>query len=103
MSAVFEPVRLARAAWERTQPQMFFEVDDLTTRSAVEQLVAREPHKLEVAGSSPARALLPEASYPRGEAPAAGAESPAVPINNNGSGHAHSEGAREAGASQETS
>ncbi len=37
-------------------------------RSAVEQLVARDPHKVEVAGSSPARALLPVSTHSPGGA-----------------------------------
>ncbi len=81
MTAVFEPVREARRLWLRTDDQLSLEVDDLTTsrRGAV---AARLAHNQEVAGSIPAGA---------------------IPTNQNGSGHAHSEGARVAGASQERS
>ncbi len=87
MTATFAPVREARRLWERSQPQMFFEVDDLSTRSAVEQLVAREPHQLQVAGSSPARALLPEVANGHSASSPFPAECPpAAPTNSNGSG-----------------
>lgn len=52
----FAPVREAHRLWLQTQPQMFLEVDDLTTHSGVEQLVAHQAHNLEVAGSRPAPA-----------------------------------------------
>jgi len=34
MGAVFMPVRLARRAWERTQPQLFIDFDDLPEAAA---------------------------------------------------------------------
>jgi len=38
VTSVFEPVRQARLMWERTQPQTFIEIDDLTTQPPFEIL-----------------------------------------------------------------
>lgn len=72
--SVYQPVRVAFLAWQRTQPQLFIELPDAST---------------------PTRTVA--------TTPLAATGRPAAPITTNGSGHAHSEGAREAGARQETS
>ncbi len=81
MTSVFEPARDAERKQRETFDVQQSLLDDppvlvRATRSAVEQLVAREPHKLEVAGSSPARALLPGATNGRSALPPFTAERP---------------------------
>ncbi len=75
---VFQPVRQAHALWLTTQPQLLLDVDEITERSRVAQLVAREAHNLEVAGSSPAPAPLPEAPNPPRDGASPSATPPAA-------------------------